>query len=363
MTNTASTNINTTHTSTVNNELKAPYLVFLGDAEDFLMAKVAKGVAHWRPEKCVGQMRLENAQVDLGLSEMSVQDAAAAGAKTFVLGLAPIGGTLPVKWLPILIEAMEAGMDIASGLHIRLNEIQDLVAVAERTGQRLIDVREPQVEMVCGTGLPRSGKRLLAVGSDCCVGKMFTTLAIHREMAQRNMKATFRATGQTGILIEGSGVPVDAVVSDFIAGVVEELCPSNDDDHWDIIEGQGSLFHPAYAGVSLGLLHGSQADVIIVCHEAGREQMDLMEGYPVPPLEEIIATNLQLGALTNPNIRLGGIALNTSALSEEDALAEIARCQAQFGVPVVDPVRTGVTAIVDALSPSTGRAASDVKEG
>jgi len=331
------------------NELKAPYLVFLGDAEDFLMAKVAKGIAHWRPEKCIGQMRLDDAKADLGLTEMSVREAADAGAKTFVLGLAPIGGTLPADWMPILIEAMESGMDIASGLHIRLNEIADLVAVAERTGQRLIDAREPQVEMVCGTGLPRSGKRLLAVGSDCCVGKMFTTLAIHQEMARRNLNATFRATGQTGILIEGSGVPVDAVVSDFIAGVVEELCPPNAEDHWDIIEGQGSLFHPAYAGVSLGLLHGAQADVIIVCHEVGREQMDLMEGYPVPHLESVIETNLQLGALTNPAIRLGGIALNTSSLDEDEALAEIARYQARFGVPVVDPVRTGVAAIVDAL--------------
>lgn len=332
--------------------LNAPYLVFLGDAEDFLMAKVAKGIAHWRPEKCIAQLRLDGAKVDLGLTEMNVADAAHAGARTLVLGLAPVGGTLPDSWLPLLIEAMEQGMDIASGLHIRLNSIPELVAVAERTGQRLLDVREPQVEMVCGTGLPRPGKRLLAVGSDCCVGKMFTTLAIHQEMARRNLNATFRATGQTGILIEGSGVPVDAVVSDFIAGVVEQLCPANSDDHWDIIEGQGSLFHPAYAGVSLGLLHGAQADVIVVCHEVGRTQMDLMDGYPVPALAQVIDTNLQLGALTNPAIRLGGIALNTSALSEAEALAEIDRCQAEFGVPVFDPVRTGVTAFVDALEVS-----------
>ncbi len=331
------------------NELKTPYLVFLGDADDFLMAKVAKGIAHWRPEKCIAQMRFEGAKADLGLPDMSIKEAAAAGAKTFIIGLAPIGGTLPAEWVAILIEAMEFGMDIASGLHIRLNEIPDLVAVAKRTGQKMIDVRIPQVELVCGTGLPRSGKRLLAVGSDCCVGKMFTTLAIHKEMVRRNINATFRATGQTGILIEGSGVPVDAVVSDFIAGVVEQLCPENDAQHWDIIEGQGSLFHPAYAGVSLGLLHGAQADVIIVCHEAGRTQMDMMEGYPVPNFETLIKTNLELGSLTNPNIRLGGIALNTSAMDEEQALAEIDRYQKQFGVPVVDPVRTGVAAIVDAI--------------
>lgn len=331
------------------NELKTPYLVFLGDAEDLLMAKVAKGVAYWRPEKCLAQMRLETAKADLGLTEMSIKEAADAGAKTFILGLAPMGGTLPQEWIPLLIEAMESGMDIASGLHIRLNDIEDLTAVAQRTGQRMIDVRNPQQTLECGTGLPRSGKRLLTVGSDCCVGKMFTALAIHKEMANRNINATFRATGQTGILIEGSGVPVDAVISDFTAGSVEQLCPANDEQHWDIVEGQGSLFHPAYAGVSLGLLHGAQADVIILCHEVGRTQMDDMEGYPVPDFETLIKTNLELGALTNPNIRLGGIALNTSALGEEQALEEIARYQEKYGVPVVDPVRTGVAAIVDEL--------------
>ncbi len=329
--------------------LKAPYLVFLGDANDLIMAKVAKGVAHWRPEKCVAQLRLDGAKADLGLPNMSVQEAAQAGAKTFVVGLAPIGGTLPKEWVGLLVEAMEAGLDIASGLHMRLIDIPELVAAAERTGQTLFDVRIPKGEMVCGTGLPRSGKRLLSVGTDCCVGKMFTTLAIHQEMAQRGMNATFRATGQTGILIEGNGVPVDAVVSDFIAGMVEVLSPDNTADHWDIIEGQGSLFHPAYAGVSLGLLHGAQADVLIVCHEAGRVQMDSMEGYLVPELEQVIETNLAMGAVTNPNIRLGGIALNTVNLTHEDALKEIARVEAKFGVPVVDPVRTGVASIVDLL--------------
>ncbi|RNF52089.1 DUF1611 domain-containing protein [Marinomonas hwangdonensis] len=329
--------------------LNAPYLVFLGDANDLIMAKVAKGIAHWRPEKCVAQLRLAGAKADLGLPDMSVQEAAAAGAKTFVVGLAPIGGTLPKEWIGLLIEAMEAGLDIASGLHMRLVDIPELVAAAERTGQTLYDVRIPKGEMVCGTGLPRSGKRLLSVGTDCCVGKMFTTLAIHKEMAQRGMNATFRATGQTGILIEGNGVPVDAVVSDFIAGMVEVLSPDNTADHWDIIEGQGSLFHPAYAGVSLGLLHGAQADVLIVCHEAGRVQMDSMDGYLVPELDKVIETNLAMGAVTNPNIRLGGIALNTVNLTHEDALKEIARVEAKFGVPVVDPVRTGVASIVDNL--------------
>lgn len=330
-------------------ELKAPYLVFLGDAEDLIMAKVAKGIAHWRPEKCLAQMRLPEAKAKLDLPDMTPQQASDAGAKTFVLGLAPIGGTLPTEWIAILIEAMEAGLDIASGLHQKLADIPELAEASKRTGQKLLDVRVPKGDMVCGTGLPRSGKRLLAVGTDCCVGKMFTTLAIHQEMIKQGMKATFRATGQTGILIEGSGVPVDAVVSDFIAGMVEQLSPSNEPDHWDVIEGQGALGHPAYAGVSLGLLHGSQADVIIVCHEAGREQMDLMEGYPVPDLQYVIDMNIMMGKLTNPNIKLGGISLNTSNLSEDEALTTIAHLEKRFGVPVVDPVRTGVKPIVDRL--------------
>lgn len=333
-------------------EIKTPYLLFVGDAEDFLMAKVAKGIAYWRPEKCIGQMRLPEAKVDLGLTEMSIQEAANAGANTFVMGLAPIGGTLPSAWVSILVDAMEAGMDIASGLHMRLNDIPELVEVAQKSGQRLIDVRHFKGELACGTGLPRRGKRLLAVGSDCCVGKMFTTLAIHREMEHRGMKASFRATGQTGILIEGSGVPVDAVIADFTAGAIEGLTPANDEHHWDVIEGQGSLFHPAYAGVSLGLLHGAQADVIVLCHEAGRTQMDLMEGYVIPDIGELIRVNLEMGRMTNPDIRLGGIALNTSSLSDSQAHQLMEEYQNMYGVPVVDPVRTGVGAIVDGLEPN-----------
>ena len=330
-------------------QLSAPYIIFLGDAKDFLMAKVAKGMVHWRPEKCIAQMRLPAAKVNLGLPDMTMKQAVAAGAKTFILGLAPMGGTLPISWVPILKEAMEAGLDIASGLHTRLNQVDDLVTVAQATGKKMVDVRQPSLNFDCGTGLRRPGKRLLTVGSDCCVGKMFTTLAIHQEMQHRNIASTFRATGQTGILIEGSGIPVDAIVSDFIAGAVEQLCSANDEHHWDVIEGQGSLFHPAYAGVSLGLLHGAQADALVLCHEAGRTQMDEIEGYPVADFETLIETNLKHGRLTNPNQFLAGIALNTSAMSEHEALAELARYEAKYGVPVVDPVRTGVAKIVDIL--------------
>lgn len=330
-------------------ELKAPYLLFVGDAPDLLMAKTAKGVAHWRPERCLAQLRYPQSPVDLGLPDMDVASAAAAGAKTLVIGLAPFGASLPQRWIDTCVEALAHGMDVASGLHIRLASIPAIVDAAARYGRRILDVRNPPASLPCGTGLPRSGKRLLTVGTDCCVGKMFTALAIQAEMAARKLPTSFRPTGQTGILIEGYGVSVDAVVADFISGAVELLAPANAPEHWDIIEGQGSLFHPAYAGVSLGLLHGAQADVLVVCHEAGRSQMDGMEGYPIQPMEQVIATNLAMARLTNPQVRLGGIALNTSRLSEADALAAIDELAQRLGVVVVDPVRTGVAPLVDAI--------------
>ncbi|WP_305857591.1 N-acetyltransferase DgcN [Balneatrix alpica] len=331
-------------------QIKAPYLLFVGDAEDLLMAKTAKGVAHWRPENSLGQLRFPEAKADLGLPDMDVATAAAAGAKTLIIGLAPMGNSLPPSWIDVCIQALEAGMDVASGLHLRLTDVPDIVATAQRTGGKIHDVRTPPANLPCGTGLPRTGKRLLTVGTDCCVGKMFTALAIHKEMQAQGMDATFRATGQTGIFIAGQGISVDAVVSDFISGSVELLAPAAaHDEHWDVIEGQGSLLHPAYAGVSLGLLHGSQADVLVVCHEAGRVEMDMMPGYDVPSLEETIEINLRLASRTNAKVRLGGIALNTSRYSEAEALQLISEVQQRFAVPVIDPVRTGVAAIVEGL--------------
>ena len=334
-------------------DLEAPYLLFLGNAESNLSAKTAGGVAHWRPERCLAQLRLPEAKADLGLPDMSIAQAAEAGAKTFLIGLAPMGGQLPEAWEALCVEALEAGMDIASGLHSRLGAIPALAEAARRTGKRILDVREPPPDLPCGTGQRRTGKRLLTVGTDCCVGKMFTALAIEAELHKRGAKADFRATGQTGIFIAGSGIAVDAVVSDFLSGSVEVLAPANDADHWDLIEGQGSLFHPAYAAVSLGLLHGAQADALVLCHEAGRTFIDDDEeaGFPLPSLEDAIAANLAAARLTNPGVTVAGIALNTSNLGEADAQSLMQDLTQEHGVPAVDPVRTGVAAIVDRLEP------------
>jgi D-glutamate N-acetyltransferase len=330
-------------------ELKTPYLLFLGDAHDQLAAKTAAGVAYWRPQACVGQFRLPGCHADLGLEDLTIEQAASRGAKTVIVGIANRGGVIAEAWLPALTRAMELGMDIASGLHRRLTDVPQLKELADRLGRQLSDVRHPTQDFEVGSGKKRSGKRLLTVGTDCSLGKMYTSLAIEREMRHRGMNADFRATGQTGILIAGSGVSVDAVVSDFISGATEFLSPANSEDHWDVVEGQGSLFHPSFAGVSLGLLHGAQPDVLVMCHEPTRTHMRGLPHYRVPSLRECIDANIAAGRLTNPAIRCVGISINTSALDASAADSLLKQTADAFGMPCVDPVRGGVADIVDRL--------------
>lgn len=331
-------------------KIDKPYLLFLGDGDQ---AKTAKGVAYWRPELCAGQLRLPGCSVDVGLPDMTIPEAAAGGVKTFVIGVAPHGGALPERWQPLLVQALEAGLDIVSGLHSRLTDIPVLRDAATANGCSLFDVRHPQQRFAAATGAPRRGNRLLTVGTDCEVGKMYTTLALWREMQARGMHADFRATGQTGILIAGSGVAVDAVVSDFVAGAAEWLAPENSDDHWDLIEGQGSLFHPAYAGVTLGLVHGSQAQTLVLCHDATRRTIVDYDAFPIRPFADCIAAYESAARLTSPKARCIGLSINTSGLSESDAEAYLGRVQDEVGLPCVDPVRTGVGRLVDALPAPT----------
>ena len=330
-------------------ELRRGYLLFLGDVPLQLDAKTATGIAHWRPEWCVGQRRLAGCGADAGLPEMTVEAAQAAGARTLVIGVAPLGGQFPKAWLAEAVGALEGGLDIASGLHSRLAAIPELAAAAKAAGRRIFDIRHPEQDFACGTGDRRPGKRLLTVGTDTCVGKMFAALALAREMESRGLAVDFRATGQTGIFIAGGGVSVDAVVSDFVSGATEALSPANDPDHWDVVEGQGSLFHPSYAGVSLGLLHGTQPDALVLCHEAGRSGIDGMEHRPLPSLEDCMELNLRTARLTNPEARFIGVSLNTRSLDDDSATAVLAETAARLGLPCVDPVRTGVAAIVDGL--------------
>ena len=237
-------------------QLSAPYLIFLGDVSSMAYAKTALGVVQWAPESCVAQLRFPDCNIDAGLPDMSISEAVAAGAKSLLIGSAPVGGAIQANWIPTLLAAIEAGMDIVSGLHTKLNEHPELRDAAKQNNVRLIDVRVPPAELPIGNGQARSGKRLLTVGTDCSVGKKYTALAITQALKDKGVDCDFRATGQTGVMIAGSGMPIDAVIADFIAGAAECLSPANNPDHWDIVEGQGSLFQPAYSGVSLGLLHG-----------------------------------------------------------------------------------------------------------
>ncbi|HET8727764.1 MAG TPA: N-acetyltransferase DgcN [Alphaproteobacteria bacterium] len=330
--------------------IRHPYLMFLGDAPDQLAAKTANGVRQWRPEWCLGQLRLDGCRADIGLPDMGLEEAAERGAKTLVIGVANRGGKIGPAWVDTMLKALDLGMDIASGLH---SKVADIPAVAERAkerGRAIFDVRHPGRDFDVASGERRPGKRLLTVGTDCSVGKMFTSLALEREMRARGMKADFRATGQTGILIAGSGVSVDAVIADFISGATELLAPAGDPDHWDLIEGQGSLFHASFAGVSLGLLHGAQADALVMCHEPGRKHMRGLPHYALPDLGQCIELNECCARLTNSEAKVVGIACNTSALSEAEMTRTLAELSDRYGMPAVDPVRTGVAAIVDRLA-------------
>ena len=330
-------------------QIQHPYLLFLGDAPDQLAAKTAQGIAQWRPDWCLGQLRLPGAKADLGLPELDVARAAAEGARTLIVGVANRGGVINESWLPVLLEALDRGLDLASGLHRKLADMPRLAERARARGRQLFDVRHPTRDFAVGTGEKRAGKRLLAVGTDCSIGKMYTTLALEKEMRARGMKADFRATGQTGIFIAGAGVSIDAVVADFISGAVEWLSPANEPDHWDLVEGQGSLFHASYAGVSLGLLHGAQPDLLIMCHEPGRPHMRGLPHFPLPDLQDCIEANLRAARLTNPDARLLGFSLNTVRLAPDAARRALRDIEERFGLPAVDPLRTGVAPLVDAM--------------
>jgi len=329
--------------------IETPYLLFLGDAPDRLAAKVAQGIKDWRPELAVGQLRLPGCKADLGLPDLTIGQAAEMGVKTLVIGVANRGGVISPAWKSVLLQALDAGFDLASGLHNLLRDEADLVAKAKALGRTLHDVRVPTVAYPIANGRKRTGKRMLAVGTDCSVGKMYTALCMEKAMRAQGRKATFRATGQTGILITGDGVPLDAVIADFMAGSIEFLTPDNDPDHWDLIEGQGSLFHASYSGVTLALIHGGQPDALVLCHEPNRPHMRGLPDYELPSLEALRDLSLTMARMVNPACEVVGISLNTSAMSAEDALALCAETERRMGLPTVDPFRQGADRLVAAL--------------
>jgi uncharacterized NAD-dependent epimerase/dehydratase family protein len=336
--------------------IPGPYLLYLGHSSDPVSIKTSRGLATFRRADCVGEFRHDDCPLTLGLPRLSMVGGVEAGARTLVLGIAGAGGRLGIDLVEDAAIALGAGMNVAAGLHHRLRDEPILAALARERGLKLFDVREPPAELAVGTGYPRPGRRLLTVGTDCSVGKMYASLALTAAIRERGVPADFRATGQTGILIAGAGVPVDAVVADFISGAIEQLAPARFDDGWDVIEGQGSLFHPSFAGVSMGLLHGAQPETIVLCHRPGRDHMRGIPGRPLPDLAECLDRNLEAARLTSPDVRAVGVCLNTSGLEPGEARRLCGRVSDKLGLPTTDPVAFGVDAIIDellCLAPST----------
>ncbi len=336
--------------------IPGPYLLYLGHCADAMSIKTSRGLAEFRRDDCVGEFRHDDCPLTLGLPRLTMVGGVEAGARTLVLGIAGAGGRLGSDLIEDAAIALSAGMNVAAGLHQRLRDEPVLAALARERGLRLFDVREPPADLVVGTGYPRSGHRLLTVGTDCSVGKMYAALALTAGLRERGVAADFRATGQTGILIAGEGVPVDAVVADFISGAIERLAPARHDDGWDVLEGQGSLFHPSFAGVSLGLLHGAQPEAILLCHRPGRDHMRGIPGRPLPDLGECLDRNLEAARLTSPDVRTAGICLNTSGMARDEARHLCDRVADRLGLPTTDPVAFGTGPLIDeilCLAPST----------
>lgn len=325
--------------------MKSPFVLFLGDVHDPLAAKSATGLIFWRREDCIGQIRMPDCKVPIDLPSIDLDETVRLGAKTFVIGVTNHGGVLNSSWHPYILSAIKHGLDVATGTHDRLSDVPDFVEAAHRAKVRLLDLRHTDTRIPKATGLKRQGKRLLTLGTDCACGKKFTALAITRDMKARNIDCTFRGTGQTGIMISGGGFALDSIIGDYIAGAAELLSPDNKPNHWDVIEGQGSILHPSHAGVPLSLLHGSQPDAFVVCHEPTRTHM-LGITYPVPSISVVREATEYMGRLTNPNIRCVGISLNTSAFQGDISLLK-QQLRKEHNVPVIDPVIDGTDEIID----------------
>jgi uncharacterized NAD-dependent epimerase/dehydratase family protein len=328
-------------------QLKAPYLILIGEEDDATYAKTGFGIVHWRRDRVAGQLRFPGCTVDLGVPDLTIDEAVRAGVGSLLIGVAPVGGAVPDAWWKVMAQAARAGLDIVCGLHLKLADNPGVVAAAKTSGARLVDVRVPPRGLPVANGRKRSGRRILTVAGDCAIGKKYSALALDQALREAGLKATFRATGQTGIMIAGEGIPIDAVVADFIAGAAEVLSPDNDPDHWDVIEGQGSLFHPGYSGVSLGLLHGSQPDGFVVCHDPRRKTVSGWDHYALPSLQECIEVHVLMGRRTNPDIRCVGITVNTSGLPAGERRPWLDALAQETGLPCCDPVIDGCGTIAE----------------
>ncbi len=326
-----------------------------GRSDDPHFGKTARGVIRYRPGDVVAILDSARAgETEEGFPIVgSVADAAGYEATTALVGVATQGGRFPEAWRELLKDSIRHGLDIENGLHEFVSVDAELAGLAEEHGVELRDLRKPPpgLNVPTGANLTHAATTILAVGSDCAIGKMTVALELDREARRRGVRSEFIPTGQTGIAIAGWGIAVDAVVSDFIAGASEQLVLEGVERGGEVlfVEGQGSILHPAYSGVTLGLMHGSAPHAYVLCHMAGSAIVDGDERFTIPPLPEVVALHERISLLARP-ARVHAIALNTRNLDDEAARGAIDAAEMETGLPADDPVRFGPGKLLDALA-------------
>jgi len=326
-----------------------------GFSADPHYGKTGRGVIRYRPEQVVALLDSERAgETQDGFPVVgTVEEALLLGPTTALVGVATQGGRFPPAWRELLKQCIASSLDIESGLHEFISDDPELSELATRHGVELRDLRKPPpgLNVPTGANLTHGAKVVLTVGSDCAIGKMTVSLELDAEARRRGIASAFVPTGQTGIAIAGWGISVDAVVSDFLAGaseqlVLEGLGRGGSQLLW--VEGQGSLLHPGYSGVTLGLIHGSAPHAYVLCHMPGQEYVDENELFPMPSLAELVDLHERTSLLARP-ANVVAIALNTRLLDDAAARAAIEAAQRETGLPADDPVRFGPAAIAAAV--------------
>jgi D-glutamate N-acetyltransferase len=331
------------------------YLILAeGRSGDPHYGKTARGVVRYRREDVVAILDSERAgETHGGLPIVgSVNDALCFNPTTALVGVATQGGRFPPAWRKLLKSCIAKGLDLENGLHEHISDDPELKELARRYGVELRDLRKPPPDLNVPTGqnLEIPARIVLTVGSDCAIGKMTVALELDLEARRRGLQSRFVPTGQTGIAIAGWGISVDAVVSDFLAGAAEQLVVEGyrRGARLLFVEGQGSLTHPAYSGVTLGLVHGAAPHAFVLCHKAGSSEVEGYPGHPLPSLKDLVELHERI-SLTRRRARVAAIAVNTAGLADGDARAAIGAASGETGVPADDPVRFGAGVLLDAV--------------
>jgi uncharacterized NAD-dependent epimerase/dehydratase family protein len=327
-----------------------------GRSGDPHYGKTARGVLRYRPQDVVAVLDSESNATELEGFPLvrTVEESQRLEPTTALVGVATQGGRFPPAWRNLLKDCIRAGLDVENGLHEFISTDDELAALAREHSVELRDLRMPPpgLNVPTGANLTHGATTILTVGSDCAIGKMTVSLELDREARRRGWRSEFVPTGQTGIAIAGWGISVDAVVADFIAGAAEQLVLEGVARGGEVlfVEGQGSLLHPGYSGVTLGLIHGAAPHVYVLCHKAGERFVDENELFPIPPLSELADLHERMSLIARP-ARVAAVALNTRDLDEEAARRAVAETEAETGLPADDPVRFGAGKLVTSLEP------------